>query len=36
MINVGVDVWDYTPRTFEELIAAPEDKDTHRSEENDE
>lgn len=25
IINVGVDMWDFTPRTIEELLAAPQD-----------
>ena len=25
IVNCGVDVWDFTPRTFEELMAAPVD-----------
>jgi calcineurin-like phosphoesterase family protein len=25
MINVGVDVWDFTPRTFDELMAAKDE-----------
>ena len=35
MINVGVDQWDFTPRTLEELLAAPEQGDWPTPEEMD-
>ena len=29
VINVGVDMWGFKPRTLEEILAAPKDKDSH-------